>query len=118
MTKKEQLLRSYGLFSQRYHGERLYTLTHFFELFEPSLEKLRTKSGAMHCTNINRLFKAELLASGLFSETDIKTRWTLLWYVSPHQYLQIKTEDGWTSVDIWAKTFGIGFGDHAHGFHA
>jgi len=117
MTKIEQLKQTYNLLSAKYSGKLFYVITNFFELFTVSLAKLRSKTGAMHCTNINRILTADLLNSGLFTKNDIKTKWTLIWYFSPHQYLQVKTEEGWIDVDIWAQSQGIAFGDHAHGFH-
>ena len=117
MTQKQVLFNAYALLSSRFHGERFYTISHFFELFKPDLKKLREKSGPLHCTNLNSLLIEDLLASGLFSKDDIERHWTLLWWISPHQYLKVKTEDGWIKVDLWAKSFGIEFGDYAHDWH-
>lgn len=117
MHKKQRLQEAYVSLSSQFQGNRFYTISHFSELFERDTKKLRRKSGAMHCTNINRLLIEDLLTSGLFTQEDIEKHWTLLWYISPHQYIRVKTEDGWINVDIWAQHFGIQFGDYAHGFH-
>jgi len=71
----------------------------------------------MHCTNINRILKSLLIGSGLFREEDIRIKWTLIWYVSPHQHVQVRIGDRWINVDIWAHAYGIEFGDYTHGFH-
>lgn len=107
----------YDVLSSRYHGQRLATLTRFFELFPRELRRLWPRTGFMHCTNINRLFRHILLGSGRFSPSDIQTRWTLLWLISPHQYLRVRVGKEWVKVDVWAKVFGIPFGDYAHRFH-
>lgn len=60
-----------------------------------------------------------LMKSGHFTDDDIETRWTLLWFVSPHQYLRVRLDnEQWANVDVWANVYGIPFGDYAHGFHA
>ncbi|MCX6793026.1 MAG: hypothetical protein NTY12_03285 [Candidatus Falkowbacteria bacterium] len=116
-TKLDCLKLAYNIISKRYHGQRLYTVTHLFNIFNNNIEHLLQSSGTMHCTNINHLLRFLLISSGIFSKEDIKTRWTLLWFISPHQYLEVKTEDGLVKVDIWARNFGIEFGDYAHGWH-
>lgn len=108
---------AYDMLSLKYRGRRWATFSRLFELFGREPQEMWLKNGFLHCTNINKLLKSLLLASGHFAETDIKMRWTLIWYVSPHQYLQVRINDSWLSIDIWARVFGIAFGDYAHGFH-
>jgi len=118
-SQEECLQKAYELLIKKYHGNRLKTLTHFFELFSRSLEELWARDGFMHCTNLNWLLRTLLVRSGHFTEHDITAHWTLLWYVSPHQYLRVTMKDGRrVNVDTWAHTYGIPFGDYAHGFHA
>ena len=59
-----------------------------------------------------------LVKSELFDEEDIKLKWTLVWHISPHQYLTIKiNQNEYINIDLWGKAYGINFGDYAHGFH-
>lgn len=111
------LQRAYEILGNRYRGQRWATLTRFPELFVTSETRLWPATGFMHCTNINRLLRSLLLASGYFQEDDIRSRWTLIWFFSPHQYLCVRAEGRWIDVDVWARIFGIRFGDHAWGFH-
>ncbi len=116
-TKSDALRVAYDILSTKYHGGRVKTYALFWRLFEDTFEKLWSRSGFLHCTKINRVLRELLLASGKFAPSDIRTRWTLVWYVSPHQYMQVRVEnEQWVSVDIWAKAYGIQFGDYARGF--
>lgn len=118
-SQEECLQKVYELLTKKYHGNRIKTLLHLFELFSRSLEELWSRNGFMHCTNLNWLLRTLLVKSGHFSAQDIRTHWTLLWYVSPHQYIQVKLNSGeQVNIDVWAETYGIPFGDYAHGFHA
>ena len=110
---KEACLRAaYGILAAKYHGGRLQTALRFWEIFY-GLDRLWAKRGFMYCTNLNRLLRFLLLSSGLFQPEDIRERWTLLWFVSPHQYLSVRLEDGrWIDVDSWEETFGVRLGKH------
>ncbi len=117
-TQEDCLRYAYAILVKKYHGNRLKTITHFFELFPRSMDELWARSGFLHCTNLNWLLGALLVHSGHFTESDLRTRWTLLHGISPHQYLLVRMNDGtWVDADVWAHVFGIPFGDHAHGFH-
>jgi hypothetical protein len=48
----------------------------------------------------------------------VHLKWTQIWYISPHQYLQIRVDNNeWINVDVWANVYDIKFGDYAHGFY-
>ncbi len=67
---------------------------------------------------MNWLLKILLVGSGWFSEDDIRERWTLIWGISPHQYLTVRLKEGRVlHVDVWGRTYGVPFGDYAHGFN-
>lgn len=113
VDQKTALRVAYNILTKRYHGGHIETVTRFWELFEDDVPQLWMRSGFLHCTNANRLLRELLLRSGRFTPEDIANRWTLHWYISPHQYLTVQTEDGPIDVDVWAHTFGIPFGRHA-----
>jgi hypothetical protein len=116
-NKNEALKKAYELITRRYYGGRINTLLKISALFSSSAQDLWNRTGFMHCTNQNYLLALLLIKSGHFKEEEINRKWTLLWGFSPHQYLRVKQGAGWTDVDAWSATYGIEFGDHAHGFH-
>lgn len=115
---KEACLKSaYDILTKKYYGSRIMTYTRFFDLFSWNDDKLWKKSGFLHCTNINYLMRILLVKSGFFKDDDIKLKLTLLWYISPHQYLNIRINGKKSiNVDVWGKRYGIKFGEYAHGF--
>ena len=118
-TSQEQCLQeAYSLLTKKYHGNRMKTLLRFPDLFPRSIDEPWLRSGFLHCTNLNWILRTLLVNSGHFSAQDVRTRWTLLWFISPHQYLQIAMKDEEKiNIDVWAKVYGIPFGDYAHGLH-
>ena len=116
-NKEDCLERAYEILSKKYRGYRVKTYTKIFEVFTRNILKLWQKNGFLHCTNINYIMRTLLIKSGYFNENEIKIKWALVWYISPHQYLQIKVNNNWVNIDIWGKAFGIKFGDYSRGFH-
>ena len=94
-------------------------LAKLFDLFNVDIDTIWSKSGFLHCTNMNYLMKILLLGSLKFDEKDIEFRWTLIHCYSPHEYLRIRVRDKeWLDIDLWGKVYGIKFGSHAHGFNS
>lgn len=116
-SKEECLLRAYNILRTKYRGRRLKTYLRLLEVFSADIGKLWGRDGFLHCTNLNYLLRALLIQSDHFVEDDIKLRWTQIWLVSPHQYVQVNVHNRWVDVDIWGYSHGIEFGDHARGFH-
>ncbi len=102
----------------KYRGYRLKTYLNFFQIFIFDITKLWNRTGFIHCHNANYLMRILLVKSGFFKNSDIQNKWTLVWYFSPHQYLQIKLNNGSTiNIDIWGSAYGVKFGNYAHGIH-
>lgn len=115
---KEDCLRFvYDILVAKYHGSRVDTYTKLLNIFTHDIETLWNNSGFLHCSNINYIMRILLLKSGLFEENDIRFKWTLVWYISPHQYVQVRVNNSWINIDVWANFYGIKFGDYAHGWH-
>ncbi len=112
--QKECLEKVYALLTAKYHGERLKTYTKLFQLFRKDIFWLWSRNGYLHCTNINYVAKILLVDSGFFQNSDIRLKWTFVWHISPHQYLQVKVGNQWINIDVWANAFGIKFGNYAH----
>ena len=119
LPSQEQCLRkAYEIMINKYRGYRFNTYTRLFQIFTFNIQKLWSKSGFIHCHNANYLIRILLVKSGFFSNNDINNKWTLIWYISPHQYLRVKLDNGQhINIDIWGVAYGIKFGDYAHGFH-
>ena len=117
LSKEECLKKAYEILATKYRGYRIITYLKLFDVFKRDVNTLWRKNGFLHCTNINYLLRTILIRSNFFTEDEICLRWTQIWYISPHQYLQIKVDDRWIDIDIWAHVYGIEFGDHAQGFH-
>jgi len=117
-SREKCLKEAYGIMTKRFRGYRIRTYTRFFELFDNNLEHLWNKKGFLHCTKMNRLMRVLLVGSGFFSGRDIKSRWGLVYYISPHQHLEVAVRKGKSvSIDIWGNHYGIRYGDYAHGFN-
>ena len=117
-NKYDCLRKAYYVLSRKNRGYKLRTYTRLPELFICNVNKLWKKKGFMHCTNINYLLRILLVKSGFFNEKDIKSKWTLIGYFSPHQYLKIRlNKNKFVNIDVWAKPYGIKLGDSAHGFN-
>lgn len=112
-SQDEALFCAYTEISKRYHWSRIKTVTHFYQLFIHDIKTLQNMSGFLHCTNLNFILKYILIKSGVFEYKDIKYKWTLIWWFSSHQYLEIKN----IKIDIWAKRYWIQYWDYAHYFH-
>src|SRR5688500_8559431 len=94
ITDKEEYLKSaYDVVSSRFEGSRIKTISRAFDLWATGAEDLWNRSGFMHCTNQNYLLTLLLVKSGLFTEDDIRTRWTTIWIFSPHQYLEVSVRE-------------------------
>jgi hypothetical protein len=117
-TKQECLETCYALLTKKYHGDRVKTITRLYEVFRSDLKHIWARNGFLHCTTLNYVMAACLIESGHFSAEDITYHWTQVNYLSPHQYLKVRTNKGtFIEIDIWGKAYGVQYGDHAHGFH-
>lgn len=117
LNKEECLKKVHQILITKYHGNRVKTYTKLPDAFIPDIHKLWNKNGFLHCTNINYVARTLLVKSGHFKEEDIRLKWTLLWYFSPHQYAQVQISEKWIDIDIWAHAYGIEYGNHAKGFN-
>jgi hypothetical protein len=115
--KYDILSAAYYYVTERYTSSRLEFFLKLPMLPVNSFRDLTSRKGFMFCTNQNAVLTALLLKSGRFQSRDIKKRWTLYFGLTPHQYLKVKTEDGWIDVDPWSSDYGLAIGDYARGLH-
>ena len=98
---------------------RGFTILRCNEAFKTDIIYLWEKKGYIPCTSLNYLVRVMLVKSGLFREEDIELKLTNTWYIMIHQYLRVRiNEKKYINVDPFGYSFGIRFGDYAHGFHA
>lgn len=116
-TKQECLEEAYDIVTWKYNGSRIKTYLLLHRIFTQSLEDIWNRKGYLHCNTMNYVMRVLLQKSGHFKAEDIKNKWALVWYISPHQYLKVRTEKAWVNIDLWSKVYGIKLGDYAHGFH-
>jgi hypothetical protein len=118
-SREECLKKAYDLLTRKYKGHKFGTLFFPHLLFMNDLGKLWNKSGYIHCTQMNYLLRLLLVKSDWFKDEEIELKWTLIWFISPHQYCRVRiATDKYVNVDIWGKAQGFYFGDYAHGFHS
>lgn len=116
-NQRECLERIYIILIDRYKGEKFRTYLELGQLLIKDPTTLWNKKYLI-CLKTNYLMRIFLTASGFFKNEDIKAKWTLIYFISPHQYLRIKMANGeFINIDIWGANNGIKFGDYARGFH-
>ncbi|MGV8162778.1 MAG: hypothetical protein ACP5N2_05610 [Candidatus Nanoarchaeia archaeon] len=116
-NKEEFLEKSFYYVVNRNNGSRFNLLFKFNRLFITDVNILLKTKGYLHCTNMNYLLRVMLIKSGLFKEEDVVLKRTHIWYVSPHQYLEIKvSKNKKINVDPWGYQNGIDFGNYDSGF--
>ena len=115
-TKSAALKKAYNIISRRKHAGKWQTYIFLHKIWL-SPEQIMKEKGFLHCSNINYLLRILLINSGKFKEEDIKHKFSLIYYLSPHQYMQVKTEKGWTDVDPWGAKYGLKLGQYAHSFN-
>ena len=98
-------------------GPRYNMLFKFHRLFYRDISRIFKTKGYLHCTSMNYILRVLLVKSGLFSDSDISIRFTNTWFVCPHQYLEVKLDDGDVLyLDPWNYQFGISYGNVGSGF--
>lgn len=115
--KYDILSEAYYYVIERYTSSRLEFFLRPKLLFSKDFRTLTQNKGFMYCTNQNAILAALLLRSGRFTSKDIRIKWALYLGLTPHQYLQVKTEDGWINVDPWSSSYGLAIGDYGRGLH-
>lgn len=114
-NKEDCLRKAYNFLSKKYIGCHIYE--RLFDLFVTDLNKLWSKNGGAHCTNLNYLLRVLLVKSRVLKDKDIELKLTWI-YIAPHQYLKIRLgKTKFVNVDAWGAKHGIKFGDYARSFN-
>jgi hypothetical protein len=117
-SQDECLSKAFEVLTSKYRGYKFKTYTKIWRVFETDLEKLWARSGFLHCHLMNYLLRILLVKSGWFRDEDLTLKISFIWYISIHQHLLVRMNDGRRiHADIWYAYYGKKLGDYAHGFH-
>ena len=117
-SQEECLKKAYEIMTKRFRGHRFKTITRIPQIFSFDIESFWNTPGFMLCHNMAWLLRILLVKSGHFENEDLISKWTQVWYISPHNYLKVKMKSGKViNVDTWGASQGIKFGEYAHGIH-
>lgn len=117
--REEVVRQTYDIVTKKYFGRRRETFWNLRKMFETDIARIWREKGFYQCTTQNYLIRLLLVKSGQFQENEIKQKNTLIWFFSPHQYLQIEVADNrYIYVDPWSRAYGIKYDDFASGFHS
>jgi len=112
------LRHAYDMVTRHFRAGKFDTYFRIWRLFRRDLGRVWESGGFAHCTHLNQCLVFLLVHSGWFNESDCTRQWTLVSWWSPHQYLRLRLKDGrLINVDVWGRTYGIPFGEYAHGFN-
>jgi hypothetical protein len=118
-SQEEMIYFVYESLAKKYRGYRTLTYLRLDRLWITDAEALWRIQGFLHCHHMNYLLRTLLVAGGKFAPEVIETRWTHIWFLSPHQYLSVLLSNGKkVAVDLWARAYGVPFGEYAHGFQS
>lgn len=115
-SKEDALKRAFETVTSRYKSFRFGTYLFFWKAWEKDPNRLWQRTGYMHCTQQNYLLRLLLIKSGWFGEEDIDLGYSLVGYISPHQYLKVYLDKDILAADPWNAYFRVPLGSYAHGF--
>ena len=115
-SREECLKKAYNVFVTQFHGCKL--RQHVKTYFSKDVKRMWRERDT-HCTNLNYLLYILLLKSGKFRKEDIKFRWTLASYISPHQYIEVRvSKSKVVKADPYGASRGIKLGELFYGKRA
>ncbi len=113
---EEAMQTGLNILSKKYISKHFSTLLLIWLAFEGDPNKLWQRSGFLHCTQQNFLFRILMVKSGKIRDEDITFGHSFVWYISPHQYLKVRLSDRMVAVDTWNYQLGAKIGEYATGF--
>lgn len=108
------------ILSEKFESRRFKSLLYVNRAFEHDPNMLWYRKGFMHCTQQNELLRILLVKSGQVRDVDIRLGYSLVWYISIHQFLIVKVRDKnavrEVALDPWNYGLGASLGKYATGF--
>ena len=114
----EKLARAVHAFlAKKYYGSHILTFVRPDLVLSRNIARIWRISGYLPCNQQNWLLYIMLVQSGFFSPEDVRFRiTTVVGFI--HQYVQVKLNKKWVSVDVWASRYGVDFGKRSGLFGA
>ncbi len=102
--------------AQRYDSKAFDSVFHISKLFDRGVNKLWKRTGFMHCTQQNYLLRTLLVKGNKISDENIRLGYSLVWGISPHQFLIVRYKGQEIALDPWNYGRGAKLGRFASGF--
>ncbi len=115
-TVEAAMQKALDILSVKFKSHHFRTYIYFWKAFENDPNKLWQRSGFLHCTHYNYLFRVLMVKSGKLRDEQISLGYSLVWFISPHQFLKIRFKNKVIAVDPWHYHFGATIGKYAFGF--
>jgi len=116
-SKETAIKKSLKIVENKFRGYRFMTYVYFWKAFDEDPNHLWCRNNDfMHCHHQNFLVRVLLIKSSWFKEKDISYGYSLVGYVSPHQWLKINLKNGKIAVDPWNHRYGAKWNQYAGGF--
>lgn len=113
-TPKDFLELAYDYLGNKYHSQRLNVILKPAYLFK-RLNEVWQMNGYIPCTQSNFVLRIFLVKSGFFKDEEVRRKHIFVNFII-HQYLEVKLDDKWTSVDVGEKHNGMPIGKHLNYF--
>jgi hypothetical protein len=116
-SREETVSEAYRVITTRFEAGKI-AFTKFLDVLSTGWQDVLSGIGLVTCTNQANLLAALLVRSGKFTEDNVERRWSSIWGLIPHRYLNVKLDDlKFIELDPWAAKYGLPIGDHARGWH-
>ncbi len=109
-SKEACLKKAYSILNTKFTGKLFFFITHFPSFFLINLDTIWNRKKVLNCNVMNYLLRLLLIKSGKFKEKDLKNKWTMIKYISPHQYLQVNLGKKKVFIDLWGSSYNTPFG--------
>ena len=114
-ASSEYVARAYDFVRNRWHSERLKTITRLPLIFRTDITQIWNSPGYAHCTTVNFVLYTLLARSRYFTQDDIRVRHTFFNGVL-HQYLQVRIGHNWIDADPSTSYLHLPLGQRARLF--
>ncbi len=116
-SEKKAIEAAFELLAKKYKSGRFRTYLYFWRAFETDPNRLWDRQGFLHCHQQNFLLRLLLVKSGWIRAESLRPGYSLVWYVSPHQFLVYqKGKHRRLALDPWNYHHGTKIGEYATGF--
>lgn len=115
-TQEQAIERALDLLEQKYDSIRLLSIIELWKLYGSDPNELWDRKGFMHCTHQNFLLRVLLVESGKVRDANLSLGHSLVFHISPHQFLILHRGNEKIALDPWNYGLGAKIGQYASGF--